>query len=114
MINRLREVRQQVELRAGRAATRDVVERIKVRLTTIESALTRVVGANPMHLPPKGLHQKLATLTNIIGSADGAPTRWTHAVFDQLSSDLATQVEQLNALVESEIRSLTTVSETRE
>jgi hypothetical protein len=113
VVNRLREVKQQVASRAGQIGTREVVGRVTAKLTAIESALTRVVGSNPMHLPPKGLHQKFATLTNIIGSADGAPTRWTYAVFEQLSADLARQVEQLDALVESEVKPLMG-SETKE
>jgi photosystem II stability/assembly factor-like uncharacterized protein len=114
LVNRLREVKKQIAARAGGVESREVVDRINARLTAIESALTRVVGSNPMHLAPKGLHQKFATLTNIIGSADGAPTRWTYSVFEQLSTDLARQVEQLNALVESEIKPLIAVTETKE
>ena len=105
-VQRLREVREQVEereRRAGQARVKDAAERIKARLATIEAGLTRVVGRNPMHLPPKGLHQKLATLTNVIGSADGAPTRWTYAVAEELSARLAEHVEQLKALVDSDL-----------
>ena len=105
-VHRLRGVREQVEereRRAGQARVKDAAERIKARLVTIEAGLTRVVGRNPMHLPPKGLHQKLATLTNVIGSADGAPTRWTYTVIEELSARLAEYVKQLNALVDSDL-----------
>ena len=91
------------ERRAGQARIKDAAERIKTRLATIETGLTRVVGRNPMHLPPKGLHQKLATLTNAIGNADGAPTRWTYTVVEELSARLAEHVKELNALVDSDL-----------
>jgi hypothetical protein len=105
-VNRLRAARKQVEDRArqvGQERVNVAAERIKAKLATIEAGLTRTVGANPMLLPPKGLHQKFATLTNIIGSGDGAPTRWTYAVVEELSNQLADYVRQLNTLIASEI-----------
>jgi hypothetical protein len=104
-VNRLREVRKQVEERAARATgeARAAADRIKARLAAIEGGLTRVVGPNPMHLPPKGLHQQFATLTIIIGSADGAPTRWTYTVFEELSARLADYIKELDALVASDV-----------
>ena len=103
-ITRLREVRDQVDGRARRdgAAAAQAAERIKAKLAAIESVLTRTVPANSMRLPPKGLHQQFATLTNIIGSGDGAPTRWTIEVVDELSARLAEQVKQLNAIAAGE------------
>ena len=91
------------EVEGPNGEIKDAAERIKTRLATIEAGLTRVVGRNPMHLPPKGLHQKLATLTNAIGNADGAPTRWTYTVVEELSARLAEHVKELNALVDSDL-----------
>jgi hypothetical protein len=101
-VNRLRAIRKQVEARAGQLGKPEAANQIESKLATIEAGLTRVVGANPMLLPPKGLNQKFATLTNIIGSADGAPTRWTYTVVEELSAQLAAYVTQLNTLEASD------------
>jgi hypothetical protein len=69
-VNRLREVRKQVDERARQSGAKDVADGIKARLAAIEARLTRIVGPNPMQLPPKGVNQMLATLTEVIGSAD--------------------------------------------
>jgi hypothetical protein len=106
-VNRLREARTKMEERAARggAGASAVGERQK-RFAAIEGALTRTVpAANSLLLPPKGLLQQFATLTNIIGSGDGAPTKWTIEVVDQLSARLADNVKQLNALIASESQS---------
>jgi photosystem II stability/assembly factor-like uncharacterized protein len=97
-VQRLREFRR----RRDESRRTDAIEdATAAKLNAIEASLTRVVGRNPMHLPPKGLNQKLATLTNIIGSADGKPTRWMYAVFDELSAELARDQQQLDALIGS-------------
>jgi hypothetical protein len=101
-INRLREIRKQVEAGAGQSGKAEAAKQIESRLATIEAALTRTVGANSMLLPPKGLNQKFATLTNIIGSGDGAPTRWTYEVVEELSAQLMAYITQLNTLVASD------------
>jgi photosystem II stability/assembly factor-like uncharacterized protein len=100
-INRLRDARARVEegARTRPSGAREA-DLIKARLAAIEASLTRTVGPNPMRLPPKGLSQKFATLTNIIGSADGRPTRWTYTVVDELSAQLADEVKQLNAIIQ--------------
>jgi hypothetical protein len=107
-VNRLREARTKMQERAARggagANAAAVGERQK-RFAAIEAALTRTVPANSLLLPPKGLLQQFATLTNIIGSGDGAPTKWTIEVVDQLSARLADNVKQLNALIASESQS---------
>jgi hypothetical protein len=101
-INRLRAVRKQVEQGSRQAGKAEAANQIESKLATIEAGLTRTVGANPMLLPPKGLNQKFATLTNIIGSGDGAPTRWTYEVVEELSAQLTAYETQLNTLVASD------------
>ncbi|HSL20005.1 MAG TPA: hypothetical protein VK886_00620 [Vicinamibacterales bacterium] len=105
IVNRLREIRKQVDERGAGAngARKEAADRLKARLASIEGGLTRTVGANPMLLPPKGLHQQFATLTTIIGSADGAPTRWTHTVFNELSARLAGYETELKGLIATEV-----------
>ncbi|MBI2833640.1 MAG: glycosyl hydrolase [Acidobacteria bacterium] len=109
-VNRLRAVRQQVDERVRRlgqeATAADLnraAARIKAKLATIEARLTRVVGPNPMRLPPKGVHQRLATLANVIDSADGRPTRWTYSVFEELSGRLAEEANGLSQTADSDV-----------
>jgi hypothetical protein len=114
---RLRDIRRQVDERAHRgsqtATATQAVSTINAKLAAIEGALTRTVPANTMLLPPKGLHQQFATLTNIIGSGDGAPTKWTIEVVDMLSARLAEQIKQLNALAAGDVALFVKADENR-
>ena len=62
-----------------------------------------------MRLLPKSIHwcrrypTKFNSGRDIPGSADGAPTRWTYTVVEELSARLAEHVKQLNALVDSDL-----------
>ncbi len=107
-IDRLRNIRIQVnswteraEGREGAARVTDAAAAINEKLATIEPHLTRVIGPNPMYLPPKGLDAKLAALTSVVSNADYAPTRQAYDVFDDLNSRLHVQLEALSH-VESE------------
>jgi len=115
-ITRLRTLRKQVEERAATArapADKEAAERIKTKLSAIETSLTRVVAdPSQMLLPPKGVYQKLATLTSVIGNGDGAPTRWTYAVFEELSAKLADAARQLDATIASDIARFLKASDT--
>jgi septal ring factor EnvC (AmiA/AmiB activator) len=56
--------------------------------------------ANPIRL-----NAKLAALSAMVGSADAAPTRQSHAVFDEFSAKLAEQQAHLRT-VEAELNDL--------
>jgi hypothetical protein len=103
-VNRLRDERRRVHdsARTAPSGSQELAARVEARLAAIEMSLTRTVGPNPMHLPPKGLNQKFATLTNIIGSADGKPTRWTYTVVGELSAQLADDLKQLDTVIDGD------------
>ena len=103
-VNRLRSIRAQVggwvERAAGRPGADEVAaaaQGLEQRLSAVEGKLTRVLGPNPMNLPPKTLDLKLAALTNVAGTSDFAPTRQAYEVFNDLKarvdSELATFLE---------------------
>ncbi len=101
-IDRLRGIRSQVNAWAKRAAGQKGADRvaeaaatINDKLAAIEPHVTRVIGPNPMYLPPKGLDAKLAALTSVVSNADYAPTKQAHDVFKSLKSRLDSQLAAL-------------------
>ncbi|MBI2834303.1 MAG: glycosyl hydrolase [Acidobacteria bacterium] len=104
-VTRLREVRTRVEARAqasSAAPDKASADRINTKLAAIEAVLTRVVAPSQLRLPPKGVYQKLSTLTSVIASGDGAPTRWTYTVFEELSGKLTAAVTELDRTVSTD------------
>ena len=102
-IDRLRGIRSQVDAWTERAAghegaapVAEAAAAIKDKLAGIEPHLTRVMGTNPMYLPPKGLDAKLAALTSVVSNADYAPTRQAYDVFESLKSRVDDQLAALD------------------
>jgi photosystem II stability/assembly factor-like uncharacterized protein len=103
-ILRIRGVRDQVAAAVEHAKgtpaetpVNDAGETFKKKLTGIEEALYQTknkADEDPLNYPIR-LNNKLAWLSNVVGSADGAPTDASYAVFDDLSTKIA---EQLAAL----------------
>ena len=107
-VYRIREAREQIEEREGAAGgevSEAAAERIK-ELLDIEGKLTRLVGPNPMALPPKALHNKLAALTAVVSSTDMAPTRQSYEVFEDLSARVAVQLKRSEEIVDSNLTDL--------
>ena len=107
-VYRIREAREQIEEREGAAGgevSEAAAERIK-ELLDIEGKLTRLVGPNPIALPLKALHNKLAALTAVVSSTDMAPTRQSYEVFEDLSARVAVQLKRLEAIVDSNLTDL--------
>lgn len=109
-VNQIRKLRSEIEEAAHRAASRAdsqtavaAASRLKERLTGIEGTLTRLLGPNPMFVPPKTLNIKLAALTVVVESSDAAPTQQTVDVFNDLSGRLSTELTQLNEITTQEV-----------
>ena len=80
-----------MERAAGRPGADEVAaaaQGLEQRLSAVEGRLTRVLGPNPMNLPPKTLDLKLAALTNVVGTSDFAPTRQAYEVFNHLKAQV--------------------------
>ena len=101
-IDRLKGLRRQVNGWAekakggeGEGRVSDDARAINQKLDEVEPHLTRVIGPNPMNLPPKGLDAKLAALTSVVSNADFAPTRQAYDVFEELKSRVDVQLAAL-------------------
>ncbi|HEX4748149.1 MAG TPA: hypothetical protein VH302_01280, partial [Bryobacteraceae bacterium] len=77
------------------------VAALQTKLTAIEGNLTRLMGPNPMFLPPKSLNIRLAALTIVVQGSDSAPTQQAYDVFSTLSSELAKNLSDLQSTANS-------------
>jgi hypothetical protein len=112
-INRLRSIRQQVQewvrraeaLSAGGSAAEAVSQAangLKEELAAIEDELIQSrarLAQDQLNFPTR-LNAKLAALTSVVASADGAPTRQSYDVFHDLSNRIDQQLIRLQAVVE--------------
>jgi hypothetical protein len=115
-INRLRSIRQQVEdwVRRvegganGQTAAEAVgvaAIRIREKLTAIEAELIQSrarVQQDQLNFPTR-LNAKLAGLTSVVASADGAPTQQAYEVFRDLSTRIDQQLIQLQTVVHGDV-----------
>ena len=111
-INQLRNVRQQVEEWVSRAegssagqAMSAAGSAVKGKLSPIEEQLvqTRALHARDTLNLPSRLNAKMAALTSVVASADGAPTRQSYEVFDDLSGRIDRQLGALQRVVDEDV-----------
>jgi len=57
---------------------------------------------DPLNFPIK-VNNKLASLSGVVGSADGPPTDQSYQVFDELSRELQGHLDRLKAIVETDV-----------
>ncbi len=111
-INKLRNIRRQVEEWEQRAQSHPSAETVaeaaaplKEKLTAIENELVQVdhKGARDrLNLPVK-LNRKLAELVAVVASADFAPPKQAGEVFQALSARIDAQIGLLDEVVEREV-----------
>ena len=112
-INRIRRVRKQVEEWTSRAqaneawgAVSEAATGLKDKLTVIEEELVQVKATGErldiISLPTK-LNYKLAAISSVVASADGAPTRQSYDVLDHLSGLVDVQLTALKELIETDL-----------
>jgi photosystem II stability/assembly factor-like uncharacterized protein len=118
-INRLRNIRQQAETWKRRVDGLDVGESVATamfqavsglqdKLVAIEEALIQTkarVQQDQLNLPTR-LNAKLAALSSVVSSADGAPTRQAYDVFHDLSSRIDQQLLQLQEVIDTDVAAL--------
>jgi hypothetical protein len=116
-VNAIRKTRSQIDEAekglAGRADALAAAARAKEKLLAIEGALTRLMGPNPMFVPPKTLNIRLAALTSVVQAADAAPPKQAYDVFDSLSERVATQLAQLKEVTSKEVADFLKTAATR-
>jgi hypothetical protein len=75
------------------------------QLTTVEEAIYQTklkAGEDALNFPIK-LNNKIAAVENVVEDTDVAPTAQSYEVYDQLSGQLQTQLDQLHKLETSGI-----------
>jgi hypothetical protein len=115
-INRLRSIRQQVEEWIRRAegvpdgpttaeALGQAAAGITEKLTAIEAELIQSlarVQQDQLNFPTR-LNAKLAALTSVVASADGAPTRQAYEVFHDLATRIDQQLIRLQEVIDADV-----------
>ncbi|MHB8648030.1 MAG: hypothetical protein ACYDAR_19785 [Thermomicrobiales bacterium] len=111
-INRLRDVRTQVEGWEKRVEGREGAEDIRTAATPLKKTLTEVEEEliqvrskaleDPLNFPVK-LNNKLASLSGAVASADSAPTQSAYAVFDDLANKIGLHLITLSTVIETDV-----------
>jgi len=120
-VDRIREVRAQLENRADRASKAGygdelpaLADSVAADLTTIEESLTQTKSESnqdPLNFPPM-LDNQLAYLYGYVGFSDGAPTTGASERFSDLRTELDTALERLeDVLAEGVARFSDTLSQ---
>ncbi len=111
-VNKLRSVRQQVEEWAKRAAGHpseqaisDGATALKDKLTAIEEELiqTNYKGARDRLNQPVKLNSKLSALTDVVSSADFAPTQQAQEVYVDFSSKIDPHLMRLEEVIDKDV-----------
>ncbi len=100
-IVRLHEVRDGIDTAHPGAAA--VLEKLR----TIEGQLQRLTGSHSLELAPKGLYNRLGTLSRSVISADAGPTKQQLAVYQELSAAIAEQLRLLDEAIANEVPAVT-------
>ncbi len=111
-INRIREVRKQVNELVADSKSDKVKERGKAildRLSEIESTLmqTKAESYQDVLNYPIKLNNKLAALASTVSTGDNRPTEQQHAVYKQLAGQVDTQLEELDKVLTGQLTDLT-------
>ncbi|HEX6818344.1 MAG TPA: hypothetical protein VF120_08220, partial [Ktedonobacterales bacterium] len=111
-ILRLRSLREQIEGWEQRAkgseheqAVTEAAKTLKDGLAAVEEELvqTRWKSSRDALTAPSKLNAKIATLMEVVGGSDAAPTQQSREVYASLAQRLREQTQRLDALVEREV-----------
>ena len=111
-IIQIRDVRKQVEDLLKRVAgqpnfkvVNDAGTALNKKLTTIEETLYQTKNQSnqdPLNFPIR-LNNKLAALGGVVGSAEAAPTAQSHAVYDEVVTQIDAELQKLAQLMRTDV-----------
>jgi len=111
-IIQIREVRRQVEDLLKRLTgqpnfkvVNDAGTALNKNLTAVEEALYQTKNQSnqdPLNYPIR-LNNKLAALGGVVGSAEAAPTAQSHAVYDELVTQIDAELQKLAQIMRTEV-----------
>jgi hypothetical protein len=114
-INRLRNIRAQMDELTKRASGNDSwkaisekTKHVKDMLPDIEEALINtksIKGSDQINAGTR-LNVKLAELTSVVSSADSAPTEQSYEVFEDLSGRINLQLGRLQKVIDTDVNEL--------
>ena len=97
----------------GRDMVEEAAGTLREKLSVIEDELLLGTGGSdtPMRgaFYARGLRSRLASLGDTVGMADGAPTRQSYEVFDELSSRIDDQLDALKLIVEDDLEAFNSI-----
>ena len=104
-VNRLRDLREQVEGWSKRSEDNEVKQAataIVDKLNAVELELIQPKSGSPLQ-PPAGLNEKLAALSGMVSNADMRPTAQSTAVFEKLAGQADGSIEKLDPIIGNDI-----------
>ena len=109
-VNTIRDIRRQtedlvkrLEKHPSKKVVADSAKRINDQLKSVEEELVQVKiksGQDALNYPIR-LNDKLASLSNVVGSADSKPTRQSYDVFAELAAKVDAQLARYNRILEA-------------
>ena len=109
-VNRLREVRRQVETweswaqeQPAGARVSEVGQGIRAEMDAVEAALTTEHLPNKVNMPPARLDAKLAGVSFVVATADGRPTKQSYDVFEDVAGRVDVQIGRLERVIAEDV-----------
>jgi hypothetical protein len=108
---RMRAVKEAVDDRLGRSDNGELQSMgatVKDRLTGVESEIYQIKNRSnqdPLNYPIM-LNNKIAALLNLVEGSESRPTDQSYTVFDTLSGELGTELEQMNLIFVQDVARL--------
>jgi hypothetical protein len=107
-INKIRRIKQQADTWAERSddeAIKEAAKELNEKLLEVEGELTQYKAKSLQDILnfPAKLDMQLAGLAGYVSSAEGQPPQQAYDVFDELSSEVDTQLQRLQQLLDDEV-----------
>ena len=97
----------------GREVVTEAAEGLRVKLSAIEDELLlgSVSSDTPMRgaFYARGLRSRIASLGDTVGMADGAPTRQSYGVYEELSSEIDVQLDALQRILDEDVEAFNSI-----